>query len=784
MQTEIGQRKKREKRMIAYKCAKCGAGELEPLGDGKKAVCQYCFSVMVLPTLDPEAFNRATELRQQLQFDQAEMAFERIVSEYPDDSESYWNLVLCRYGIEYVKDRDGSLVPTCHRMSYQSILEDPDYQKALQYADGYSRQRYEEEGAKIDRVLKRIAQISHSQPDYDIFISYKETDEAGYRTADSAVAQNIYDALKHKYPDLNIFLSRVTLKELAAGMEYEPVIFSALNTAKLMLVVGTSRENLESVWVRNEWSRYRRMMERDNSKKMAVVFKNMDPGRDFPPELGSFSIQAMEAEGFYMQDLIRGVENLLGLKEKQQAVSAAAAGNQIYESANSLQAANLLRRARQELDAGDTDAANSYLKKALDMQPDYAEAWWELVQIGTKQMTKLSEDEPFALDKDTQRAWNMVRSYASGAQLASYEAQMRDYEQRWTAGVNHKKAEQLFQEIREKTGEGKLFDRYTQYCLQSVKVEQCLALADEGQKKTIQAYMQSYEENHAKFRELQEWKRSRPIDQIQQDQEYQRIAREQQKYKKKVEAGARQQNGVLFGDVLLAVAALVVAYLGSGYSGLWQGNERMLLPVVPFVFGTVLCLFLMRLLVYRNCESEHQNYGEFLVCILISAAFSILPYLGYQYWLYQKIQPQGLEWTCIFSGLSVFAMVAAVILALLFVCVGQLIAGCVIVAIGAIAYQAIDGIEGMSFEEMARAVPELNEKLLFAAAVLVVLFFILYVRNKVAMQNYQKSTAPYERLEQEREHYMEDQLKPVLDYFRPYMDEKYLKELQIEDTEG
>ena len=104
-------------------------------------------------------------------------------------------------------------------------------------------------------------------------------------------------------------------------MEYEPVIFSALNTAKLMLVVGTSRENLESVWVRNEWSRYRRMMERDNSKKMAVVFKNMDPGRDFPPELGSFSIQAMEAEGFYMQDLIRGVgtENLLGLKEKQQA---------------------------------------------------------------------------------------------------------------------------------------------------------------------------------------------------------------------------------------------------------------------------------------------------------------------------------------------------------------------------------------------------------------------------------------------------------------------------------
>ena len=42
----------------------------------------------------------------------------------------------------------------------------------------------------------------------------------------------------------------------------------------------------------------------------------------------------------------------------------------------------------------------------------------------------------------------MVRDYASGAQLASYEAQMRDYEQRWTAGINHKKSVKLYKEIR------------------------------------------------------------------------------------------------------------------------------------------------------------------------------------------------------------------------------------------------------------------------------------------------------------------------------------------------
>ena len=123
--------------MLAYKCKCCGSGELEPLGDGRKAQCVYCNTVMVLPTLQPETYNHANDLRLKCDFDQAVMAFERIVSENPEDSESYWNLLLSRYGIEYVETKKGSGIytPTCHRMTYQSILEDEDYQKALKYAE-------------------------------------------------------------------------------------------------------------------------------------------------------------------------------------------------------------------------------------------------------------------------------------------------------------------------------------------------------------------------------------------------------------------------------------------------------------------------------------------------------------------------------------------------------------------------------------------------------------------------------------------------------------------------
>lgn len=421
--------------MILYKCAKCGAGELEPLGDGKKAMCVYCNSVMVLPTLDPEAFNHANALRKEMKFDQAEMAFQRIVSEYPQDSESYWNLVLCRYGIEYVEEKDEddpdgavrNYVPTCHRMSYDSILNDSDYQKALQYADGYSKRIYEEEAQKIDRILKRAVYIAQTQPEYDIFISYKESDNAiggsKERTEDSFIAQEIYDELKKKHPNLNIFLSRVTLSQVAAGLEYEPIIFSALNSAKMMILVGTSKENLESTWVKNEWSRYRKMMGNGKKRAIAVVYRGMDPKTDFPDELRMHAIQGTEAKGFYLQDFIPGVEEYLGIKANAMGFEA----EQIYQAGNVRQAANLCIRAEQAIMREKYEEAEAYLEKALDADPESSRAWWGMVALESHNFTKVCREREFEQYKDVLSNWQMVQQYAKEPELSAYTAQMEKY---------------------------------------------------------------------------------------------------------------------------------------------------------------------------------------------------------------------------------------------------------------------------------------------------------------------------------------------------------------------
>lgn len=499
--------------MIQYKCAKCGAGELEPLDDGRKAMCPYCNSIMVLPTLDPDVFNRANDLRLRREFDRAQMAFERIVEDNPTDSESYWNLVLCRYGIEYVEDVNGIMLPTCHRMSYDSILDDGDYQNALKYADGYSHQLYQAEAAKIDAAMKRIINIAQTQKPYDVFISYKETDAEKHKTIDSNIAQDIYEALKEKHPELNVFLSRITLKNMDAGMDFEPIIFSALNTAKVMIVVGTSRENLESVWVRNEWSRYRKMMERDTDKKMVTVFRDMNPSRDFPKELRLLDIQATEARGAYLPDFIRGIEDLLGLRSRHIQFN----NQYVYNQSNVGQIPNFLKRADQELQRGQFESAKNFLNMALDIDDNCIGAWWRIFKIETNLLRYIDNTRPFELSDSARKAWRKVADSGESEEKAAYTAEYNDYKNRWEKAFKDLELENNkafvdsgIAKLIKETKNGVNFNEYSTYRRNGEFTEKLYRIATLEQKRALDEFQSVYERNYQRFKDLQELKRSDP----------------------------------------------------------------------------------------------------------------------------------------------------------------------------------------------------------------------------------------------------------------------------------
>lgn len=295
---------------MVFKCKMCG-GDIEITEQSHIGKCLYCKSTMTLPNLDDEKivnlYNRANDLRISNEFDKAYETYETILKIDNDQVEAHFGLLLCKYGVEYIDDpKTKRKIPTCHRTISESILNDTEYKYIKKNAYGEALELYQKEVEEINNIQKRILEISAKEEPYDIFICYKETDENNERTHDSVIAQDIYEALtKEGY---KVFFSRITLED-KLGVEYEPYIFSALKSAKVMLAIGTKIEHYNAVWVKNEWCRYLEFMKNDRSKTIIPVYSKMDAYK-LPEEFVMLQAQSMDKVGA-MQDLVRGIKKII-----------------------------------------------------------------------------------------------------------------------------------------------------------------------------------------------------------------------------------------------------------------------------------------------------------------------------------------------------------------------------------------------------------------------------------------------------------------------------------------
>ena len=366
--------------MAIIKCKMCG-GDIVLNEDKTLGTCEYCGSQMTLPKASDEQraarFNRGNHFRRQGEFDKALAVYESIVREDDADAEAHWCCALCRFGIEYVEDPNTfEYLPTCHRASFDSFLEDVDYLAALEHSDGITRRQYQRDAAKIAEVQKGILATSRNEEPFDVFLCYKETDDqTKERTRDSLDAQEIYYQLTQA--GYRVFFSRITLED-KAGTEYEPYIFAALNSAKVMVAVGSKPEYFNAVWVKNEWSRFLALMRMDRSKLLLPCYKNMDP-YDLPEQLSVLQSYDMGKIGF-MQDLIRGIKKVLAKDEPkaqpapQQVIVRETAGGGANVTA-------LLDRGAMALEDREWEKASGYYDQVLNLDARNGAAYLGLALV-------------------------------------------------------------------------------------------------------------------------------------------------------------------------------------------------------------------------------------------------------------------------------------------------------------------------------------------------------------------------------------------------------------------
>ena len=353
--------------MSVFKCKMCGGTvEFEP--GATVGVCDSCGTKQTLPRLDDEKranlYDRANHFRRNNEYDKAAGIYEQILSEDSADAEAYWSLVLCRYGIEYVEDPSThKRIPTVNRAQYTSIFADEDYKCALEHADGYQREIYEQEAKAIDEIQRGILAISQKEEPFDVFICYKETDNNGRRTPDSVLANDLYHQLTQE--GFKVFFARITLED-KLGSAYEPYIFAALNSSKVMVVLGTKPEYFNAVWVKNEWSRYLALIKNGAKKMLIPAYRDMDP-YNLPEEFSHLQAQDMSKLGF-MQDLIRGIKKIVDIDEPKVIKETVISGSNATT-------APLLKRAFMFLEDESWQEANEYCEKVLDLDPENAQAY-------------------------------------------------------------------------------------------------------------------------------------------------------------------------------------------------------------------------------------------------------------------------------------------------------------------------------------------------------------------------------------------------------------------------
>lgn len=354
---------------VVYKCKICG-GEIQPNEDGRIGKCLYCGAVQTLPKEKDDKvsniLNRANDYRLNCDFDRAIYEYEKVMELDETEPEVHWGLFLSKYGVEYVKDNmTFSYKPTLHRISSISVFDDVDYQATIKYASDISAIQYKQDAENIENVMKELLLISTNQEPYDIFLSYKELDDVTrQRTIDSNLAYELYNALTAQ--GYKVFFAP---KSLGVGL-YEPKIYSAIITSKVMIVLGTQPQYFNAVWVKNEWSRFAELVENGENKVIIPVFRDMEANQ-LPSRIAKY--QAYDMSNIEFLPSILNVISQSVSKNSKVAYNKDASAEDVY-----------LERGFLALEDGNFSQAESFFENVLNLNPHNSQAYFGKLMVEMK----------------------------------------------------------------------------------------------------------------------------------------------------------------------------------------------------------------------------------------------------------------------------------------------------------------------------------------------------------------------------------------------------------------
>lgn len=395
----------------ALNCRCCG-GVLKV--SSALCVCEYCGATNFVSDTAGKyitQLNRANKLRQEKEYDNALRIYDNILSENIATADILWLRTLCEYGIEYVPDPISSkYFPTLHRIKDESILNYHSYLEAISLCDEKQKSILEKEAKEINRIQTEYLDIAKNEDPYDVFICYKETDEdTKTTTEDVAYCTQLYDILTRE--GLKVFFSRVTLKD-KLSVDYEPYIFAALKSSKAMAVIGSKSEYFTATWVKNEWSRFLKLMEKDMDKQ--IFFACDDP--EELPRAFSLKQAQMLSDSNAMQNLALNISKYIAYIKSGRKTP----NNASRRGTSEREVKEMYEKALARSKDGNFPAVLSLTSDILAIAPDMAEAYW--LQMTAKLRHNTENIQYVKKDLTLEEDYNKAIEYANDSLKEEYIA--------------------------------------------------------------------------------------------------------------------------------------------------------------------------------------------------------------------------------------------------------------------------------------------------------------------------------------------------------------------------
>lgn len=143
---------------------------------------------------------------------------------------------------------------------------------------------------------------------YDVFISFKNSGKDGKATPDAIAARGVYDALKSA--GMKVFFSEESLAEVGKG-HFGKSIETALESARVLILVASCREHIESSWVETEWDSFLQNIRSGHKQGELFIFNcgDLKPA-DLPLFLRRQQMFAQNSMGKLLQFVASAVPTL------------------------------------------------------------------------------------------------------------------------------------------------------------------------------------------------------------------------------------------------------------------------------------------------------------------------------------------------------------------------------------------------------------------------------------------------------------------------------------------